>query len=165
MRGIGGGRAGARRGQSVVELALLLPLLSLILIGAIDLGRVFIAYTRLASVAREGALHGSHFPAATARIRERAYANANGQLGTPGVDLVIDTATGIRCYQGLTATPVAAATPGDCAAKNAGGNSVVVPGDSIAVTARHTFRPLTTQLIRLLPPDYRITLTARMVVP
>jgi Flp pilus assembly protein TadG len=158
-------RPRGRRGQSLVELALLLPLLALLMLGALDLGRVFIAYTRLTNVAREGALYGGHFPDQTATIRARAYGEANGQLGTVDVDLVIDASADIRCYQGLSTTLVAATTPGDCTAKNASGNAIVNPGDSIEVTAHYVFRPLTTQLIRLLPADYRVEKSARMVIP
>ncbi len=157
-------RTGARHGQNLVELALIMPLLALILIGAIDLGRVFIAYTRLTSVVREGALYGGHFPAYAAGIQNRAYSNANGQLGTTNVDLIISTTTDIRCYQGQTTTLTAATTPGDCTALNAGGTSLVVPGDSIEVTGRYVFRPITAQLIRLLPTNYQIKKSARMVI-
>jgi Flp pilus assembly protein TadG len=145
-------------------LALLMPLLALLMLGALDLGRAFIAYTRLTNVVREGALYGGHFPDQTAAIRARAYGEAAGQLGTIDVDVVVAAAADIRCYQGLTTTPVAATTPGDCTAKDANGNALVRPGDSIEVTAHYAFRPLTAQLIRILPTDYRLTKSARMVI-
>ncbi len=141
-----------------------MPLLALLLIGAVDLGRAFIAYTRLTSVVREGALYGSHFPASTAEIRNRAYGDANGQLGTKDVDVIISATTDIRCYQGQTMTPVAATPPGDCTALNVSGTSLVVPGDSIQVTAHYVFRPITAQLIRILPTNYRLNKSARMVI-
>src|SRR3954453_9121183 len=93
-----GGRA--RAGTSLVELALLSPLLALILVGTVDLGRVFIYYERLTSAVREGAIHGAYGATATA-IRDRAYAETNGQLGTTGVDFVIDPDSDVKFYQGL----------------------------------------------------------------
>jgi len=163
-RGVRRERAGGRCGQSLVELALIMPLLALLLIGAVDLGRAFIAYTRLTSVVREGALYGSHFPSSTAEIQNRAYGNANGQLGTKNVDVIINATTDIRCYQGQTTTLVAATTPGDCTAL-VSGTSLILPGDSIQVTAHYIFRPITAQLIRLLPANYQLNKSARMVIP
>jgi uncharacterized membrane protein len=52
----------ARRGQSLVELALALPLLLLLLLGAIDVGRLFVDNVQLRNAAREGAGYGAHFP-------------------------------------------------------------------------------------------------------
>jgi Flp pilus assembly protein TadG len=55
--------SGARqRGQSMVELALVLPILLLILFGIVDLGRVFNAYIAITNASREGALYGSFHP-------------------------------------------------------------------------------------------------------
>ncbi|MHB1417298.1 MAG: TadE/TadG family type IV pilus assembly protein [Chloroflexota bacterium] len=42
------------RGQSVVELALLLPILVMLLLGALDLGRAFHYYTAVANATRAG---------------------------------------------------------------------------------------------------------------
>jgi Flp pilus assembly protein TadG len=51
----GGRRA---KGQSLAELALLLPLLLLILMGCLDLGRAFATWLTLANRAREGVRYG-----------------------------------------------------------------------------------------------------------
>src|SRR5437588_12801047 len=48
---------GGNSGQSLVELALALPLLLLILIGLADLGRSFYYTTAIASAARQGAAY------------------------------------------------------------------------------------------------------------
>ncbi|MGH2384669.1 MAG: TadE/TadG family type IV pilus assembly protein [Candidatus Limnocylindria bacterium] len=45
----------SRRGQSVVEFALVLPILLILLVGAIDLGRVFFGWVALTNAARVGA--------------------------------------------------------------------------------------------------------------
>ncbi len=44
-----------KRGQSLVEFALLLPLFVLLIIGIFDLGRVFFSYIAITNAAREGA--------------------------------------------------------------------------------------------------------------
>ncbi len=44
-----------RQGQSMVELALVLPLFVLFIIGIFDLGRAFFAYIAITNAAREGA--------------------------------------------------------------------------------------------------------------
>ena len=49
-------------GQSVVELALILPVLFLLIAGAADLGRIFFSYVSLANAAKEGAFYGAINP-------------------------------------------------------------------------------------------------------
>lgn len=53
------------RGQSLVEFALILPLLVLILMGVFDFGRAFFAYNAISNGAREGARYGIIHPDAT----------------------------------------------------------------------------------------------------
>ena len=50
------------RGQSVVEFALVTPLLLLIFAGAADFGRAFYAYVAIENAAKEGALFGANLP-------------------------------------------------------------------------------------------------------
>jgi hypothetical protein len=50
------------RGQSLVEFALVTPILLLIFAGAADLGRAFYAYVAIENAAKEGALFGSRIP-------------------------------------------------------------------------------------------------------
>jgi TadE-like protein len=59
---IAGRPPGAGRGQSVVEFALILPVMLLLLAGAIDLGRAFYAYVAVENAAKEGALYGARHP-------------------------------------------------------------------------------------------------------
>lgn len=47
-----------QKGQDLVEFALVLPLLLLIVVGVLDLGRAFFAAIAVANVAREGARYG-----------------------------------------------------------------------------------------------------------
>lgn len=55
-------RPAAGRGQSVVEFALIIPVMLLLLAGAIDLGRAFYAYVAVENAAKEGALYGARHP-------------------------------------------------------------------------------------------------------
>jgi len=50
------------QGQSLIELAIALPLLLAVLFGVLDLGRVFFATITLISAAREGARYLSVYP-------------------------------------------------------------------------------------------------------
>ena len=61
------------RGQSVIELAIALPLFLLIALGAVDVGRLFFDYIGFRNAAMEGAIYGARNPMATeAEIATRA---------------------------------------------------------------------------------------------
>lgn len=161
----GGGREG-RRGQSLVELALLLPILALMLIGTLDLGRVFIAMVQLTNGVQEGALFGRTFPtfvdSADGADPDNIVFKVQDQseIAIEAADIVV------LCYKAPaigSTTPAIDSTEmrGDGTCSTA---SNVKPGDIIEVTARYRFQPLTTQLIRILPPSYKIRKTVRMVV-
>lgn len=156
----------ARRGQNLVELALMMPVLALLLIGTLDLGRVFFYQTRLTNAILEGAFYGGHYPANTATVIALAYAAPQAQLGVTGTDFVIDaaTATGVRCYVGMTTTLIATIPPGDCAARDSNTNLIVRPGDSLEIVGRYRFQPITSQLLRFLPANYTIRKSVRMVI-
>ncbi len=49
-------------GQSIVELALAMPVLLLILLGTIDVGRVFLDYIEMRNAVVEGATYGTRHP-------------------------------------------------------------------------------------------------------
>lgn len=87
-------RRGRAIGQSVVEFALVVPILLLILAGAIDLGRAFYAYVAVENAAKEGALYGARHPLCDGAnatcpdprnvqwIVDNEAANLRGQLST-----------------------------------------------------------------------------------
>jgi len=60
------------QGQDLVELALLLPLLLIIMVIVLDMGRAFNTYMVLTNAAREGARQGSMTPSQVATITEAA---------------------------------------------------------------------------------------------
>ena len=83
MRGIGRRPADrtARKGQSLVEFALVLPLILLLIMGVVDLGRGIFAFNEVANAAREGGRTGIVNQTLT-DIRTRAAAQAIA-LGIP----------------------------------------------------------------------------------
>jgi Flp pilus assembly protein TadG len=68
----------SNRGQNLVEVALLLPVLLLILAGMVDLGRGMHAYTIITNAAREGARYGCMYPDDTTGIQQHAINEAAG---------------------------------------------------------------------------------------
>lgn len=82
------------RGQGLVELALILPVMLLLLLGALDLGRVFYAQITINNAAREGALVASQ-GGTSAAVRAAAVTEAKGGFVevvsgavTPGVSCI-----------------------------------------------------------------------------
>jgi hypothetical protein len=67
-----------QKGQSMVEMALAMPLLILILAGILDLGRAYFTYVALSDAAAEGAAYAAQHPEDTIQIVERAVDNSNG---------------------------------------------------------------------------------------
>lgn len=60
------------KGQSLVELAISLPVILLILLGSFDFGMALFSYSILRDAAQEGALYGSFSPGNKAAIENRA---------------------------------------------------------------------------------------------
>ena len=114
-------RNDARSGQGIVELAFALPLLLLIMLGTIDIGRVFYDYVQLRNAVREGAGYGARMPNDTAGIVLRV-----NRHGIPG------------------STSISVACTGDCTTTSGVPNGV----GTIEVTATHTFTPVTTAFLQ-----------------
>lgn len=85
-------RGRERKGQALVEFALVLPLLLLIVFGVLDLGRAFYVSVVLANAAREGARYASRHPDYTAEIIRQAALtetiNSGVNLTTANVTLI-----------------------------------------------------------------------------
>ena len=60
------------KGQSIVEIALLLPVLLLMLLGLVDFGRVYYVMVALKDAAQEGAAYAAARPNDGTGIAERA---------------------------------------------------------------------------------------------
>ena len=153
-----------RRGQSLVELALVMPLLALLLVGTTDLARAFFYHTRLTNAVKEGAIHGACVPWNQGRyeagpgplqtigvkdVRDRAYAEAGGRLGTPGTDVIVD----VECYEGASGSLLASPS-----CSNAG------KGDIIQVRGQYTFRAITPSVRGLWDNTFTMRKSVRMVI-
>jgi Flp pilus assembly protein TadG len=83
------------RGQSLIEFALTLPILILILLGILDLGRAFSAHIVITNAARNGAYYGSMHANETSAIIQRVVTEANGSGTTiTAADVSVST-TGV----------------------------------------------------------------------
>lgn len=91
-------RRRARRGQSLVEFALITPVLMMLLMLAADFGRAFTAYIAISSAAREGASYGSEsLVQATnaSAVQAAALADAPSIWGTAPT---VSTTTGVDTW-------------------------------------------------------------------
>jgi Flp pilus assembly protein TadG len=114
--------AGHGRGQALVELALILPVLVLLAMGTLDLGRAFGAYLSMANAAREGAMYASLHP-------------SDANLAADVTSVVLAELNGA-----VPATPSVTITP----------SAVPLPrGSSVRVTVRAPFSLFTTAILGL----------------
>jgi hypothetical protein len=136
-----------RRGQSLVELAVVLPLLLLLLGGAIDVGRVFFARVAVENAAKEGVLFGARSPGCDVdRTGCADPGNVEWHIRNeaPGVDLTWDA----ECLRG--GAPVALTS---CESN-----------DTYRVTIEYTFNLVTPILSGILGSGLDIGTEANAVV-
>jgi len=76
-------------GQSLVEFALVLPVLLLIVLGSLDLGRVFYYEISIANAAREGVRVASNYTKTDSDIRAAARNEVSSQFSLPDSDIAI----------------------------------------------------------------------------
>lgn len=105
------------KGQSLVELALLLPLLLLMLMGLLDFGRVYYVTISLHDAAEEGAAYAAAHPNDFTGISRRAASASTGLITIREEDVMIsidspnpqpgDPVTVIVSYNFTFYTPVA----------------------------------------------------------
>lgn len=70
-------RSDHARGQALVELALVLPLLLLMFMGLVDIGRIVFTYIALEDAVQEGALYASYEPVPASAIIARVRTSSN----------------------------------------------------------------------------------------
>ena len=122
---------GSDAGSALVELAVTLPLLVLVMAGAIDFARVFYMGMELTNAARAGAQYGAYNPAQSGDIAGM-QTTATGSVNITGV-----TATASRTCQCATgAGTFSAAT---CTTTCPSGQHLVV---TVTVTTSKTFTTL-----------------------
>jgi PKD repeat protein/Flp pilus assembly protein TadG len=66
-------------GQALVEFALVIPVMLLLLVIAVDFGRLFFSYIEITNAAREGAAVGSHAPSNLIQIQATAGQETSSQ--------------------------------------------------------------------------------------
>jgi Flp pilus assembly protein TadG len=140
----------ARRGEqgsAVIETGLLLPVILLMLCGAMDFARVFVAAIVVESAARAGVQYGS-FSVGKA---EYAGMNAAGESDAAGQGLtgvVVSSRTFCGCN---TSTSEVSCTTETCSGS--------VPSGYVETTARYTFNPI----VRFpgIPRDIELSSSAR----
>jgi Flp pilus assembly protein TadG len=102
---------GSKRGQSLAEFALILPVLVLLMLGAIDFGRVFFAYISVTNAARNGADYASFSSVAAndlTGIRAAVVGDTGDLLNTSDSNPQVTSTTGTdsqgRLYADVTVT-------------------------------------------------------------
>lgn len=133
------GAAARQRGTAIVEMALILPFLTTLVFGAIDLGRMAKFQNRMSNAAREAASVIQMLPTSvdsgcrgTRNATDRAEADSGLDMSSTGVPYRLTVA--------LKVTPSADHPDGliaytGCTTATAGGNPLVIdPGDHVVVT-------------------------------
>ena len=140
-----GGRP--ERGQSLVEMALVLPLLLALTVGLIDAGRAVYAYNAIARAAREGARYGAvyggsqhpEFRWTESGNRIGAYSAATAPLVDSFGRTTIVGAV-VRALPGLNTADVGVQVDSWVVKP---GTTPLSPGNPLRVTVSYTFRPMT----------------------
>ena len=125
-------RLAGDRGAAMVEFALLLPFLSLVVFGVIDVGRAYSTQNRLTNMAREGGAYAQFFPA---RVVSASSSDACA------VQSITSRARGED--PGLTGVTIRVTDVTKGIAITGCGTATVAPGDVIRVSATTPFQPLT----------------------
>ncbi len=124
----------ASHGGSLVELAFVVPILLVLVFGAVDLGRAYYVDLEVANAAHAGAEYGSLNPGTTAGVTTAATQSA------PDLnDLVVSPPTwGCECSDG-TAYYASCSTRPTCSANSTRGGNVV---DRVSVTTSAVYTTL-----------------------
>ncbi len=80
-----------QKGQSIVETALLLPLLLMLLVGLLDLGRAYYVIVALRDAADEGATYASIAPTDVDGVRARAVEALGPLVSVNPNDISVET--------------------------------------------------------------------------
>jgi Flp pilus assembly protein TadG len=136
------------RGQALVELALILPVLILLVMGTIDFGRALDTYIAMVGAAGEGARTGADPNATYDQIKNAVISEASTDLpGLTAADITIcdiDSAGNQRCSSSMPA------------------RTGIQPGGvmSVKVTVKYRFRPVTPFINRLFGGTWTLSASA-----
>jgi len=98
---------------SLIETALLLPVLLLMMVGAVDFGRAYYAAIEVQSAAEAGALYGVQYPSDTTGMVSAAKADATNVTGLTPV-----ASFGCECFDGTSAISSCTTEPSTCGTNN-----------------------------------------------
>jgi Flp pilus assembly protein TadG len=144
-----------RRGQAVVEFALIIPVFLLLLLAAVDFGRMFFTYIQANNAAREGAAYGAAHAASTtltSGVRTAAFTEAN-----------VQNQAGQSAQGGVTVTPVCHNPTGTvigCSTAPGG----IATGNTITVTVAEPFTFFTPLINGLFNNSFTMGASATAVV-
>jgi hypothetical protein len=135
--------ANGTRGQSSVEIALLLPILLLILFGIIIAGFIFYAHIQVSNAVREGARAGSLY-----RMKQFDYTDVGWDLDLAVKKTIYDSGTGQSALGFLSPTSPSFNVLNDVVVTLADGNTSdscpldpdnPCPGDKLAVSLTYSY--------------------------
>ena len=142
---------GVSRGQSMVELALVLPLLVLLMLIAIDFGRIYFSYIEINNAAREGAKYGAQAPTDTASINAAINRETNAQSQSGESALVVSAPV---CKDALGAVIA-------CATATTGGSGA---GNTVTIRVAEKFSFLTPIINNFFGNNFQMTAAATSTV-
>lgn len=139
------------RGQAVVEFALIFPVFLLLLVVAVDFGRLFYTYIQIHNAAREGAAVAIYAPTLTAPITSHATGEKNnqGQRGDVENPIVVTTS----CH-------TAAGANLDCSLAQGGAGA----GNTVTVNVNQPFVFLTPLISQILGTPLQLNASATAAV-
>jgi hypothetical protein len=132
----------------VVEFALILPIMLILLAGAIDLGRAFYAYVAVENAAKEGALYGSRHPLCDSASSCPDHPTVTSIVEGEAANLLLTTQVACRTPAGTLVQSM-----NDCA-----------NGDQYVVTVTHRFRLVMPILGDLLASELTLGSTSQATV-
>lgn len=112
------GGLGSADGSSLLETALILPVMLLMLAGAVDFGRAYYMAIEVNSAAHAAALYGAQNFTDTIGIENVATLNATDIRG-----MTTSVSYGCECYDGSGAVALCATAPASCVAPGAAADS------------------------------------------
>jgi Flp pilus assembly protein TadG len=137
-------------GSSLIELALVTPILLLFLFGAIDFGRLYFVNLEVVNAAHAGAEYGSLNPSNTAGITAAATQSAPNLS-----DLTVSAPTwGCECSDGSSYSASCTTTP-TCTANATRGSNVVHRVQVTTSAVYHTLVPW-----KVIPASFTLSNTA-----
>jgi Flp pilus assembly protein TadG len=92
------------KGQSLVEVAILFPIMLLLLMGVVDLGRAYYAMVALNDAAEEGALYAAIEPDNLTEIQNRAVHATSGLITFAAADVTRKPTSGFTAGGPVTVT-------------------------------------------------------------